>query len=890
MPDSVVKNLTSLFINTVECSGDVPPPLIGSSLTYLNGKAYLFGGRTISSGALSSQISVKRTLYRLNAPPRLDITDLSSSISAGAALPPGLRFPSSHLVDPHTMLLAGTNIAGHDNSELSLWLCNLNDFSWRRIQCAQHFMRGSWNQSVLNTITNEYVAFGDSNRDLAADYQRRRLNFNEAKVVDLKAFGCLSRDSVRRYPIGLQERYIASGLLSVDKQQHLNSYLKATQELGMMFHTLSQFVDCELTTSDGEHFFINSGMLRHRLPQLGKRWLDSQHARKSLKGYCITLSHQRSIIGPIIQYIYTYPLDMPQTSVSGDYTPHPEALALPTKGAAITAGDKDTGGLATLNTLGSILVSASVLDLPDVVQEVAAILHHRMTPYIASNVFHWAVVAKHSLLQAHAVTTILENKELLVQNPDKVLGYIPRSSERLLLSYIAPTLKSDGLFAPLFEHTQSSANMQKGTGISELARNSTDMSASRSAISSELAALAARISDVLSTESSFGLDAVPISPSFDLDRSSNDSEAPVKSKVTLVGIPSRPSHSLPPSIHTATGAAQGSERLRIMSPQLSANSSATTASFESSKSRSKEFSEIASISELRQIEKEIRILDKGIAGVDHLQISKSRRRKSSMGSPLANEVVVSVTDNANAQYPRPNTAVNLPGQSQKQHPSPSSSPSSFSSQPAGPRVPSTIAEENPGSQQLQPLPHLATLGNGGLPFSQDAAGYHLGLDNSPEGLESPNGSQFYHHQKPAATNSTPTLDLSKPSRLTRPTTSKSHKSIKPHLLSSLPTTPVVSNAQHTFSPSDKANSFAGNDNSDRSSVASQLLNGSNFHDMISPPPSRSSFANRRSLFKPFKKVAKRFGPTSSTSNLGGTAMSPVDPVSSVVNTLSPTLP
>ncbi|ORX70634.1 galactose oxidase [Linderina pennispora] len=49
---------SELFIRGHKCTGDVPPALVGSSLTYLDGKAYVFGGRSLHTGQLSSDLFV----------------------------------------------------------------------------------------------------------------------------------------------------------------------------------------------------------------------------------------------------------------------------------------------------------------------------------------------------------------------------------------------------------------------------------------------------------------------------------------------------------------------------------------------------------------------------------------------------------------------------------------------------------------------------------------------------------------------------------------------------------------------------------------------------------------------------------------------------------------
>ncbi|KAJ2717048.1 hypothetical protein H4R19_000215 [Coemansia spiralis] len=49
-------DMTELFVHSAKCTGDVPPALVGSSATYLGGRAYVFGGRALHSGKLSNDI------------------------------------------------------------------------------------------------------------------------------------------------------------------------------------------------------------------------------------------------------------------------------------------------------------------------------------------------------------------------------------------------------------------------------------------------------------------------------------------------------------------------------------------------------------------------------------------------------------------------------------------------------------------------------------------------------------------------------------------------------------------------------------------------------------------------------------------------------------------
>ncbi|KAJ2724475.1 hypothetical protein GGI07_001906 [Coemansia sp. Benny D115] len=87
-------DLTELFIRSYKCTGDVPPALVGSSVTYLAGRAYVFGGRALHSGKLSNDIYVcelRSFVWR-----RIEFNDNSA---ASTPRVPGLP-PASHAV-PH---------------------------------------------------------------------------------------------------------------------------------------------------------------------------------------------------------------------------------------------------------------------------------------------------------------------------------------------------------------------------------------------------------------------------------------------------------------------------------------------------------------------------------------------------------------------------------------------------------------------------------------------------------------------------------------------------------------------------------------------------------------------------------------------------------------------
>ncbi|KAJ2359504.1 hypothetical protein IWW50_000117 [Coemansia erecta] len=86
-------DLTELFIRSFKCTGDVPPALVGSSVTYLDGYAYVFGGRALHSGKLLNDMyacDLRSYHWR-----RIDISDGADdrkSTTQGVVGPPAPRF------------------------------------------------------------------------------------------------------------------------------------------------------------------------------------------------------------------------------------------------------------------------------------------------------------------------------------------------------------------------------------------------------------------------------------------------------------------------------------------------------------------------------------------------------------------------------------------------------------------------------------------------------------------------------------------------------------------------------------------------------------------------------------------------------------------------------
>ena len=140
---------------------------------------------------------VKRELDVVSAPvaPHYSAATaaLPSAFAAGAPLPPGLRFPTGHVVGTH-LVIYGTYVSpdkdGAGTSSFAVWALDLGvdggvglkeraergeALGWQRIDPGSVLARGSWNKAV--GWRNSVVVLGDRERDIGDDYHHRQTNF-----------------------------------------------------------------------------------------------------------------------------------------------------------------------------------------------------------------------------------------------------------------------------------------------------------------------------------------------------------------------------------------------------------------------------------------------------------------------------------------------------------------------------------------------------------------------------------------------------------------------------------------------------------------------------------------------------------------------------------------
>jgi hypothetical protein len=131
---------------------------------------------------------VKRELEVFSPLPDVDFTiqDRSSAMN-GSAFPPGLRFPTGAILGSY-LIIAGTYLA-HSYQSYSIWVLNLNDMTWSRIDPGKALEHGSWFRGCIWAEANKFMIFGNRNGSLVDDYNRRLLSWDHVAIVDLEAFG-----------------------------------------------------------------------------------------------------------------------------------------------------------------------------------------------------------------------------------------------------------------------------------------------------------------------------------------------------------------------------------------------------------------------------------------------------------------------------------------------------------------------------------------------------------------------------------------------------------------------------------------------------------------------------------------------------------------------------
>ncbi|BFZ55375.1 hypothetical protein PYCC9005_002415 [Savitreella phatthalungensis] len=169
----------------------------------------------------------------------LQFTDFSAKMQASEdGLPPGLRFPTGSVFANH-LILTGTYLT-NTTQTMAIWAMALETHTWKRIELEPVLGQASWNRAIMCDEMERLVLLGDMDRQLADDYNLRRVNFEHLCLVDLEAFEIIQPEHDEMSPL--------SKLLGKSMLSDIN------------------FADMELLTQDRVVLPINSNVLLARCP------------------------------------------------------------------------------------------------------------------------------------------------------------------------------------------------------------------------------------------------------------------------------------------------------------------------------------------------------------------------------------------------------------------------------------------------------------------------------------------------------------------------------------------------------------------------------------------------------------------------------------------------
>ncbi|KAI9322223.1 hypothetical protein BX666DRAFT_1827210, partial [Dichotomocladium elegans] len=286
-----------------------------------------------------------------------------SMYMTGAAMPPGIRFPSGFTLGHH-LILAGTYLSPQAQA-FSIWALDLETLTWSRIETGSVFGQGSWNRGVLHSGTNRFVVFGNSNRSLLEDYNHRQVNFDHLAFVDLEAFGIYN---------------LPQTTCSV-----------LAQEMGLNLLRETAINDFRIFTSENQSISVNSSILSQRWPyfqELMKTNLcpnddDNESATPILRTHSMSLPYPYPVVIALVQFLYTDNLLTAQ-----QYQP---------------------------SILSQLLLLADMYNLPRLRELATHALHQMLNMSTAPLVFETAALSHQTSLQVRALKMMIAAKKMIQQ-------------------------------------------------------------------------------------------------------------------------------------------------------------------------------------------------------------------------------------------------------------------------------------------------------------------------------------------------------------------------------------------------------------------------------------------------------------------------------------------
>ena len=174
--------------------------------------------------------------------------------------PPGLRFPNGGVIDNH-FVVSGTFLTS-SKQEYALWALDLRTLTWNRIDAGGSiFSQGSWNRGVLWNRRNAFVVLGNRRRNLADDYNNRRINFSNICIVELEAFGLYENPPTVEPTSGYVSASAALSHPNPEFAKLGNLASSAAEDIGARALNLRELADMEFIALDGTRVPVNSRLV-----------------------------------------------------------------------------------------------------------------------------------------------------------------------------------------------------------------------------------------------------------------------------------------------------------------------------------------------------------------------------------------------------------------------------------------------------------------------------------------------------------------------------------------------------------------------------------------------------------------------------------------------------
>lgn len=181
----------------------------------------------------------------------------------GPASPPGLRFPTGGVINDK-FVVSGTYMTS-TKQEYSLWTLDLRTLTWSRLEFGGgSFAAGSWNKGLTWNRRSAFVILGDRRRNLAEDYQLRRINFHNVCVVELEAFGMYENPRSTSRTSSYISRSSSGLPAKQDAAAGGRSIFHGAQDLGLSVLAHPQLADMDLLAIGGERVPVNSHVISRR--------------------------------------------------------------------------------------------------------------------------------------------------------------------------------------------------------------------------------------------------------------------------------------------------------------------------------------------------------------------------------------------------------------------------------------------------------------------------------------------------------------------------------------------------------------------------------------------------------------------------------------------------